>query len=278
VLELSDACRRRIADDDDAALPVPGELLETRSLAESFNALLAGLRRARERQAVALQEEQRTARLHRRFLRRLGQEFGAPLRDLVAAVDEIAEEQSGDDRVARLRRAAVSLEEELAAILGITAEHDDEPGAAPRDGPLDSYLAEIADLLRPLARRLQVQLEVTADSAALRCDAELLTPVLVNLLANALRASAAGGRVELTGEIDGEQCRITVRDHGSGFSDELAESLRAACRRGEVAPGAAGFGLGLPLCLANLRLLGGTLTLDEHGADGALLTVRVPVG
>jgi signal transduction histidine kinase len=131
-------------------------------------------------------------------------------------------------------------------------------------------------VLRPVAIRRGLELRVEAPAAEAVIDARLLTPILVNLAANAIRATAAGG-VRLRADAEpGGGTRWTVADSGPGIEPELAARIADACARGEVLPGSAGIGLGLALALANARALHGRLRLAENGRDGVVFILTLP--
>ncbi|GAA1385481.1 hypothetical protein GCM10009639_08140 [Kitasatospora putterlickiae] len=115
---------------------------------------------------------------------------------------------------------------------------------------------------------LDVAVEVAAD-ASVRTDLRRLDRILGNLLLNADRHG--GGAIHL--RVDGH--RITVRDHGPGFPDELLrdgpQRFRTSVReRGK------GHGLGLTIAQGHTRVIGATLTFTNHPAGGALATLTLP--
>ncbi|MER5354481.1 HAMP domain-containing sensor histidine kinase [Kitasatospora sp. NPDC002551] len=115
---------------------------------------------------------------------------------------------------------------------------------------------------------LDVAVEVAAD-ASVRTDLRRLDRILGNLLLNADRHG--GGTIHLS--VDGH--RITVRDHGPGFPDELLrdgpQRFRTSVReRGK------GHGLGLTIARGHTRVIGATLVFANHPDGGALATLTLP--
>src|SRR5256885_5039808 len=90
-----------------------------------------------------------------------------------------------------------------------------------------ALLVEPLALLEPLAKRLQVTIQVDArnDSACVDCDGVMIEQVLVNLLRNALEAVASRGApiardaVVVTIAGDGDGVTISVADRGGGIAD-----------------------------------------------------------
>jgi signal transduction histidine kinase len=102
-----------------------------------------------------------------------------------------------------------------------------------------------------------------------RTDPRRLERVLVNLLANA----GKHGMPPVEVEVDGLSLRI--RDHGPGFSEELLRDGPSRFRTGSSDRGS-GHGLGLTIAVAQVKVLGGTLTFANAEDGGALVTLALP--
>lgn len=271
---LAAACRRR-AVDGEAPLPAVRGLPEAEAIQDALAALVEAERRNREALAAALDRETTANLVHARFLAQLGHEFGQPIRALIATIDRL---DAGGGRLppedlAHAREVALSLEERFQEVLGLAAEVR-EPGGRERD--VGEYLAGVADLLAPTAARRGLRIDTAARCARAVIDPRLLTPILVNLAANAIRATASGGVRLLADTATDGGTRWTVADTGPGIEAGLARRIEDACARGEVLPGTAGIGLGLALALTNARALGGRLRLARNGADGAAFELFLP--
>jgi len=108
---------------------------------------------------------------------------------------------------------------------------------------------------------------VCRESAALRVrgDRVLLAQAVNNLIDNALKYSAEGGRVAVELEHGPqEHVAIVVADDGPGIAD--AEKPKATQRfyRGDASRGTPGVGLGLSLVEAIAKLHGGALELGDN--------------
>ena len=111
-------------------------------------------------------------------------------------------------------------------------------------------------------------------------DADELELAWLNLLENAVEASPAGGRVELTcaalADARDGAIEVTVRDQGPGIAAAERAHIFERFRRGtHAAPG--GFGLGLAIARAILAAHGGTLELDAESNLGACFRARLPL-
>ncbi len=103
----------------------------------------------------------------------------------------------------------------------------------------------------------------------------LIGQVVVNLLKNALSASAAAGRpgadVVITAE--GGFARVDVADYGAGVSDDAAKTIFTPFSKSARG----GMGLGLAICQRIASTLGGSLSWKNSEAGGAVFTFTVPL-
>jgi cell cycle sensor histidine kinase DivJ len=109
----------------------------------------------------------------------------------------------------------------------------------------------------------------------LRIDPRAIKQVLINLLANAIKFTPAGGHVELSAEEEPDAVVITVRDTGIGIDPKEIPRLMRPFEQ-DRASGGQGTGLGLPLSNALIGLHGGTLTVDSRPGAGTHVTIRLP--
>ncbi|MFJ4092595.1 sensor histidine kinase [Kitasatospora sp. NPDC089913] len=115
---------------------------------------------------------------------------------------------------------------------------------------------------------LEVEVEMAAD-ASVRTDLRRLDRILGNLLLNADRHG--GGPILL--HVDGH--RLTVRDHGPGFPDELLRDGPQRFRT-SVRERGRGHGLGLTIAQGHTRVIGASLTFTNHPTGGAVATLHLP--
>lgn len=103
----------------------------------------------------------------------------------------------------------------------------------------------------------------------------IIGQVVVNLLKNALSASAsagqAGARVDV--RIDAGMAEIAVADFGTGVSEEAAKSMFTPFARSSRG----GMGLGLSICQRIATGLGGSLSWENSRNAGAVFRFRVPL-
>jgi signal transduction histidine kinase len=141
-------------------------------------------------------------------------------------------------------------------------------------------LRDRAEAWTALAEERQVTLESPPAATpliqplrALACEGHL-EQVLDNLLANALEATPAGGKVSMDAVRVGDRVVVHVVDNGPGMSP--ADRTRAFDRfwRPEGAT-YGGTGLGLAIVAQLTRMSGGTAWLDASSAGGVDAVVRL---
>ncbi|MCQ8188595.1 sensor histidine kinase [Streptomyces rugosispiralis] len=102
-------------------------------------------------------------------------------------------------------------------------------------------------------------------------DPRRLTRIVANLVVNAHRHGREP--VEVTVAADGRT--VTVRDHGTGFPDDLLERGPQRFRTG-VRERGRGHGLGLTIAVGQAQVIGATLEFGNATDGGAVATLRLP--
>jgi signal transduction histidine kinase/putative methionine-R-sulfoxide reductase with GAF domain len=144
------------------------------------------------------------------------------------------------------------------------------------------------EVVRPQAHEKGVTLRAAvAPRLALSADRLKLEQVLVNLVANAVKFTPAGGAVTVEAEQEGDSVVLRVRDTGEGIAPDQLERIfepfyqagglgdaRTTDRRARRVRGT---GLGLAICRQIVALHGGTIHAESEGPGrGATFVVRLP--
>ena len=141
-----------------------------------------------------------------------------------------------------------------------------------------AVMRSVAELYEPLASEQGTTLIVETGDAALtmRGNRELVGQALANLVDNAVKYGGAQGVIRLTAARSGETLRLSVADSGPGIPVEARGRVLNRFVRLEEARSRPGFGLGLSLVNAVVRLHQGTLSLEDD-APGLRVVVTLPV-
>lgn len=204
--------------------------------------------------------------------------LSGPARDDAAARDRflsIMHEQT--DRMSRLIDDLLSLSR-LETAFGRT-------DFAPVD--VAEVLRHVCGALAPTAAEMEVV--VNQDFAAIdRADCRVwgsrdeLIQVFTNLMENAIRYGAIGGRIDVSGEralVSGvDSIRVTVRDYGPGIAEEHIPRLTERFYRVDVESSRAkkGTGLGLAIVKHILTRHTGRLSVTSRVGEGASFIVTIP--
>src|SRR4051812_40792284 len=147
-------------------------------------------------------------------------------------------------------------------------------------------IRQVADGLEPLARERQVEIEIDlpTERVMIAGDREELLRLFENLIENALKYGASGGRVivSLTQATSSEggaaEVRIMVRDFGPGIAPEHLPRLTERFYRVDVGDSRAqgGTGLGLSLVKHILNRHRGRLLIESVPKNGAVFTACFP--
>jgi signal transduction histidine kinase len=150
---------------------------------------------------------------------------------------------------------------------------------------IDVLVREVVAQLEPQAASAQVAMAVDlpAPLASIVTDTEKLRRVLINLVANALKFTRAGGRVVVLVETSLRAptipVAIEVRDTGVGIAPERLALIFEAFEQGDVGVGReyGGTGLGLSISRALCRLLHCDLTVSSVLGQGSVFRIALPL-
>jgi two-component system sensor histidine kinase ResE len=132
--------------------------------------------------------------------------------------------------------------------------------------------------LVPQARQNQLTLTLHAPDGEmpLRMDPQRVGQVLINLINNALKFTAAGGRVEVTLCDEGEHYRCEVRDTGTGIAPEDMPKLFRRFSQLDNAQRKGGSGLGLSISKLLVEAHEGTIGVVSKLGEGSTFWFTLP--
>jgi two-component system phosphate regulon sensor histidine kinase PhoR len=144
---------------------------------------------------------------------------------------------------------------------------------------------QVVDGLEPLAVERQVDIEVSLPNTPVMIagDREELLRLFENLIENALKYGASGGRIVVSSMMDAApdgvpEFRVVVRDFGPGIAPEHLPRLTERFYRVDVGDSRAqgGTGLGLSLVKHILNRHHGRLLIESVPGQGASFTAGFP--
>jgi two-component system phosphate regulon sensor histidine kinase PhoR len=146
-------------------------------------------------------------------------------------------------------------------------------------------IRQVADGLEPLARERQVAIDLDLPQApvVIAGDREELLRLIENLIENALKYGASGGKVVVSLAVaiseGAPEVRLTVRDFGPGIAPEHLPRLTERFYRVDVGDSRAqgGTGLGLSLVKHIVNRHRGRLVIESLPKQGAAFTACFPL-
>ncbi len=145
---------------------------------------------------------------------------------------------------------------------------------------LDLLLTEVFTEVRVLAgSKVKVHLN-EIDEVMVRGDRDRLKQVLLNLVANAIQYTPAGGEVFLSLSRIAHQARLIVRDTGPGIPAEDLPHIFDRFYRAEKSrtrSKASGFGLGLSIAKWIIEQHGGQIKVESKEGEGATFVIWLNV-
>lgn len=265
VRKIAGTAARLGASDLSERLPVSGRD-EFSELAFSFNAMLARLEEAFERQ--------------RRFTADASHELRTPLSIIQANTSLALEHPWPEERYREFLAAidaAAGRQSRIVEELLFLARAD--AGRLARDvGPvcLLEVLEEAAGAVsRP--DRPPIRLESLDPALLVPGSGSELTRLFTNLLENAVRHTPPEGTITVSASVEARSVTVTVTDTGEGIAPEHLPHLGERFYRVDPArsAGTGGTGLGLAICRSIIEAHGGRMTLESQVGEGTTVRVRL---
>jgi signal transduction histidine kinase/DNA-binding response OmpR family regulator len=224
-----------------------------------------------------------------RFLAVVSHELRTPLNGVMGVLQLLDDGSLKDVQRRHLATAAASGETLIAlvdAILEYARLEASTEALENRDFRLDQLIEAAADLMRPqaLAKGLAFDLSCAPSvNATVHGDPVRLNRVLLNLIGNAIKFTAAG-RITLTAAVtphrDAHLLRITVKDTGIGIASEMHQRIFEDFVQADdsIARRFGGTGLGLAIARRLTGLMNGDLTVESAPGAGSSFHLTVPLG
>jgi signal transduction histidine kinase len=138
-------------------------------------------------------------------------------------------------------------------------------------------MRDACDLFQPVAENNQVlMIQRLIGDAMISGNKRKIQRAVSNLLDNALKCTARGGRVTVSLEGDHDQVIFSVNDTGPGISERDLPHVFDRFFRGDRSRSQPGTGLGLNLTLAIASAHGGDITVTSIPRSGSTFTMTLP--
>ena len=265
VEEVNRRVQRIVAGDLSERLPHPDDGAPFSKLAASVNGMLDEMETMFHSLAGVgndIAHDLRTPLTRARLTLERGRTNAVTLEQLQVAADKAI---SGIDQSLTI----------ITALLRLAEIENSRRSAAFGAVALDKLLREVGDIYEPIAENKDVTLTVDAPvELSVHGDRDLLIEAVANLVDNAVKFTPAGGqvRIDLTRR-DGENV-VCVSDTGCGIAESEREAVLRRFYRSEKNRITPGFGLGLNLVVAIVKLH--DFRLDILPSSGCRMEIVCP--
>lgn len=147
----------------------------------------------------------------------------------------------------------------------------------PEEIDVAQIVRDTLDAFGPIAAAKHITLDADAATRPLRArvDGDRILQVLANLMSNALKFTAAGGRVSITVGVKKNELQFAVSDTGIGISEHALDGVFE--RFHQVKNGEhRGLGLGLHISKFIVEAHGGRMWVDSKIGSGSTFHVALP--
>lgn len=225
---------------------------------------------------------------HRRkdeFLAMLAHELRNPLAPIRTAADVLALATPDPERVRKMSSVIARQVTHMSALvddlLDVSRVTRGLIQLDKQDLDVARLVIDAIEQAQPLmdARRHTVTIVPAAQPVQVCGDYKRLVQVLSNLLNNAAKYTAPGGRIEVCTQVADDTVTLSVTDNGAGIAPELQprvfELFSQASRNSDRTQG--GLGIGLALVKNLIELHGGTVSCASEGSGrGSSFTMTLP--
>jgi signal transduction histidine kinase/putative methionine-R-sulfoxide reductase with GAF domain len=270
--------------------------LETIEMLEIFGAqavtAIENARLYRELEEHAKQVEEGAERMRElnelksNFVSTVSHELRTPLTSIKAYVETLIENVGAKNAKMRLEFLEIINEETerlarlIDAILDLSQLESGTFRIRKEVFDVNKVMKEVADVLRSIAdkRNIQLNVELPDKAVLLEADRDLVKQVVINLSGNAIKFTPEGGNVYLAVHSEGSMVRVIVQDTGVGIPMDHLDKIfdRFYQVDSSMARQYGGAGLGLTICKSIMEWHGGSIEVESQEGRGSKFIAVFP--
>lgn len=231
-------------------------------------------------------EMRRLEGIRREFVANVSHELKTPLTSIKSLVDTLLNGALQDS--ANNQRFVSLIDEETTRLTRLIDDLLALSQIESKAVPLRLEAVNLQALIEHLAARFQPQLEehrvmldvaFPPNSPSVSGDPDRLQQVFVNLLDNAIKFNAPGGRVTVRARYSGSSVAVSIEDTGIGIPEQDLPRIFERFYRVDKARSRelGGTGLGLSIVKHLVDLHQGTVSAQSRVGDGTVFTVTLPL-
>lgn len=256
-----------------------GGAIEIEQLTDSFNYMADTLDKAaveRDHAQHIMLQQAKLASIGQ-MAAGIGHELNNPLNNILTLSKLLERNSNCEDE--KSKKDIISLREETLRASGIVQGILNFARQVPPNFShfkLSEWIADTLALVQQQANNNAVTLHVPDDLGLyLYGDRSQLQQVLINLLLNAIQASARDSSIEIQVHADANNVSVSVSDKGIGIEEEELDNVfdpfYSSKQVGE------GYGLGLSISMGIMEQHDGMLEIENNSEVGVLATMTLPI-
>lgn len=217
-----------------------------------------------------------------RFTADASHELRTPLAVILShaelALDKTRPAHELRETIETCRRSALRMKSVVESLLTLARFDSGELQLECRPVDLARIVGDGVGLVRSLAEKRRIAIELDLESAGLVADSDRISQVVMNLLTNAIRYNHDDGRVSVTTRSSKGEVILNISDTGIGIAPEHLPHIFERFYRVDKARSRkdGGIGLGLAISRSIVEAHGGQITVTSVAEGGSQFEVRLP--
>lgn len=281
--ELEFKVRERTQELEHLNMGLKSQIRERKLAEAALKESLEEIKKAEKEILHALNKEKELNEMKSRFISMASHEFRTPLTTINSSAGLVAKYTTSEQQpmrekhVQRIKTSVQNLTNILNDFLSLEKLDSGSVTFKPEVFEVKTVLREVLDLfelnLKP-GQNLVINLD--NELPQVYSDPHILKNILINLISNAIKYSAEGKTITLSGSKIPEGISISIEDQGIGIPANEQKNLFGRFFRAENASNIQGTGLGLNIVKRYLDLIDGSITFTSEENKGSIFTITFP--
>ena len=233
----------------------------------------------------ALEKEKELGELKSRFVTMASHEFRTPLTSILASTF-LLDNLSGSDydrekaiHTNRIKRSVNNLTTILNEFLSLQKLEENKVNVVRTNINIPEFIQD--DLIGEMevVKKVGQTIEYQHSGESMAgLDHHILWSIITNLLSNSLKYSQQNGKIKIESELNDNEFKLVVSDHGIGIPEDEHKYIFGRFYRARNALNIEGTGLGLHIVQKYVHLLNGAISFESQLDSGTKFTVVLPAG
>ena len=242
------------------------------------------LRRQRRELQSSYEKLRESERLRDSLVHMIVHDLRSPLAAITAYLDLIKEEVNGklgietQEDVANAMRATRNMVRMINGILDVSKMEAQMMKLVLRECDLEQVVGQSLEDLGSLVGTRNLAFDRPAEPVRVVVDQEIVSRIVQNFLANALRFTPAGGEIRVGIVVEASNTRVFVADTGPGVPPDFRDSIfdKFSQVAGSSPDRSRTTGLGLAFCKMAVEAHGGRIGVDSELGQGSTFWFTLP--